>query len=103
MRCGCCWSRRLLAEAVHHLHVHYRLGPLYRNRGVPDASDAIREHTAIIAAIAARDAVQAERLMRQHVARSGAMLRPWAEMDTPQDTQRRAAPSTGIAKQGAPA
>jgi DNA-binding GntR family transcriptional regulator len=72
---------RLLFEAVHHLHVHYRLGPLFRIRGVTDAAVAIREHEAILGAIAAREADRAEILMRRHIERSREELRQWVETD----------------------
>jgi DNA-binding GntR family transcriptional regulator len=93
---------RLLADAVHHLHVHYRLGPLYRNRGIPDASDAIGEHTAILAAIAARDAGRAERLMRAHIARSRAALRPWLDPQ-PGAQRRQISPDSDQTREGASA
>ena len=90
-------GNRLLADAVHHLHVHHRLGPLYRNRGVPDASDAIREHTSILAAIAAGEAAPAERLMRRHIERSRAALRPWVAAESSHMPQHL------TARQGVPA
>ncbi|MGH7121992.1 MAG: GntR family transcriptional regulator [Acetobacteraceae bacterium] len=75
---------QFFADAVHHLHVHYRLGSLYRNRGVRDASVAIREHAAICKAISARNADAAALLMRQHIERSRSGLRPSIEADSPQ-------------------
>jgi DNA-binding GntR family transcriptional regulator len=71
----------LLYDAVHHLHVHHRLGPLFRVRGVTDAAVAIREHEGIVAAIAAHEASRAETLMREHIERSRDQLRPWVETD----------------------
>lgn len=78
---------RFLAEAVHHLHVHHRLGSLYRNRGVPDASAAIGEHAAICEAIMARDAGGAALLMRRHIERSRAELRPWVDLEPPRHNE----------------
>lgn len=71
----------LLYNAVHHLHVHHRLGPLFRVRGVTHAAVAIREHKGILDAIAARNAGRAEALMRLHIERSREQLRRWVETD----------------------
>ncbi len=66
----------LLREAIHHLHVHHRLGPLYRNRGVVDAAEAVEEHASIAAAVGAGAPERAEILMRRHIERSRRQLRP---------------------------
>jgi DNA-binding GntR family transcriptional regulator len=81
---------QMLSDAVHHLHSHHRLGPLYRNRGVPDSVLAIGEHEMIYEAIASRDAESAGTLMRRHIERSRDELRPWlASMAGAAATQAR--------------
>lgn len=68
-------DNRFLYEAVHHLHSHHRLAFLYRMHGVTDWRIARREHEAIAALIAARDAAGAEAAMHAHIVRSREVLR----------------------------
>jgi DNA-binding GntR family transcriptional regulator len=56
----------LLADAVVRLRPHMHLFRLYFEHGIASQTDA--EHSAILAALRARDPVAAERAMRRHVA-----------------------------------
>lgn len=67
---------QFLYDAIDRLHSHHRLAQLYLHHGIVDAAPAIREHMAIVDALAARDPTAAGDLMRAHIERSRGELQP---------------------------
>lgn len=59
-----------LYGAISRLHSHQRIAHLYVNHGIVDAGPAVKEHTEIVAAIAAHDVNSAADAMRTHIERS---------------------------------
>lgn len=67
-------GNQFLYSSIQRLHSHHRLAHLYLNHGIIDAAPALREHAAIVEAIAARNARSARDLMRSHIERSRRQL-----------------------------